>query len=245
MSVASDGFEFPENVDANAAKDIREFNATLVRLRGRRLKQIAISGPLLKSKLAWKIATYQQPVLYRIVMLASGCAVNWNGKNLLCAYLASRALVETVAVVWLFEADLQTLIEKEDLAGIDALITNRTFSTRNTDFIEAHPETKAVNIQTFITKMERDGITGIGQHYALLSERCHPNSPGQYHFFGTRDRETNVISYTDWGDLQRHFDCIFAGAMLIQLAESCMDQLDALILRVSQLQHKIAPIVED
>ena len=86
MSADTDGFEIDADIDHDDAQDIQAFNSTLVRLRERRLTEITISGPLLKSKLAWKIATYQQSVLYRVVMLASGCAANWNGRNLLCAY---------------------------------------------------------------------------------------------------------------------------------------------------------------
>ena len=123
MSADNDGFEFNPDVDENDAKDIQAFNSTLRRLRERRLTEITISGPLQKSKLAWKIATYQQPMLYRVVMLASGCAANWNARNLLCAYLAARALIETVAVFWAFEVELQQLVETENLPEIDALIT--------------------------------------------------------------------------------------------------------------------------
>jgi hypothetical protein len=245
MSADNDGFEFNADVDENDAKDIRAFNSTLRRLRERRLTEITISGPLRKSKLAWKIATYQQPMLYRVVMLASGCAANWNARNLLCAYLAARALIETVAVFWAFEVELQQLVEAENLPEIDALITNRTFSTRDTELIEAHPDTKAITVLKFIDRLDSQGLLGVRQHYDFLSERCHPNSLGQYYFFSVRDRETNVVTYSDCRDFQRHFDYVFAGAMLIDLVERSMDRLDTTILRVSELQHKIAPVVED
>jgi hypothetical protein len=178
MSARNDGFRLDENIDEGATTDIHAFNTVLARLRDRRLTEIAISGPFLRSKLAWKIATYQQPVLYRIVMLASGCAANWNQRNLLCAYLAARALVETIAVFWMLEVDLQNLIKKEDLGGIDALITNRTISTRDLELVEAHPTTKAINVLTIIDRIEKRELPGIRPHYDSLSERCHPNSFG-------------------------------------------------------------------
>jgi hypothetical protein len=160
MSADYDGFEFDADIDNNDAQDIQAFNSTLRRLRERRLTEITISGPLRKSKLAWKIATYQQPVLYRVVMLASGCATNWNRRNLLCAYLAARALIETVAIFLAFEADLETLIEEKNLAEIDALIMNRTFSTRDPEFIEAYPDATAINILTYTDKLEKQGLSG-------------------------------------------------------------------------------------
>jgi hypothetical protein len=238
MSASDGGFRLAENVDESDADEIREFNAALGRLRTRRLTEISVSGPLLESKLAWKIATYQQPVLYRVVMLATGCAENWNARNLLCAYLAARAIIETVAVFWMFEVDLRALIEKEDVGGIDALITNRTFSTRDVELVEAYPNTKAINILTLIDKLEKQGLPGVRQHYDFLSERCHPNSFGQQHFFSSLDRETRVERYSDLNDLQKHFDYIFAGAMLIQVVEGCMDRLDMAILKIAELQSK-------
>jgi hypothetical protein len=244
MGAGDSGFELDENVDQSDADEIREFNATLGRLRARRLTEISVSGPLLKSKLAWKIATYQQPVLYRVVMLASGCAANWNAQNLLCAYLAARAIIETVAVFWMFEVDLQELIGKGDVGGIDALITNRTFSTRDVKLVEAYPDMKATNILTLIDKLEMQILPGVRQHYDFLSERCHPNSFGQEHFFSSLDRETRIERYSDLNNLQRHFHYIFAGAMLIQVVEGCMDRLDMAILKVADLQNKPLPIAQ-
>jgi hypothetical protein len=42
------------------------------RLSQRRVDRIDVDGPLLKSKLAWKVATYQQSILYRLVMWRTG-----------------------------------------------------------------------------------------------------------------------------------------------------------------------------
>jgi hypothetical protein len=69
-----DGFNIDSDVPEEHTRTIADFNSTLARLRNRRVDKIDVAGsePLLKSKLAWKLATYQQPVLYRIVMLATG-----------------------------------------------------------------------------------------------------------------------------------------------------------------------------
>jgi hypothetical protein len=42
-----------------------------------------------------------------------------------------------------------------------------------------------------------------------------------------------------------HFDHILAGMMLIHFVESAMNWLDAAILRVSELQHRLSPVVKD
>ncbi|SDR58068.1 hypothetical protein SAMN05519103_05991 [Rhizobiales bacterium GAS113] len=244
MTAGQDGFEFDANTSERAARDFVKFNAALARLRERRLNEITISGPLLKSRLAWLIATYQQPVLYRVVMLATGCAASWDTRNVLCAYLAARALIETVALVLEFDRELQELITEKNLDGIDALLMNRTFATRSEDLVKEFPDTQAKNILTVIQSLDKKTIPGVWEHYCFLSERCHPNSLGHHQLFGVRERETNVTKYSDWHHSEMHLDYVLAGAMLIELVEPCMDRLDAAILQVSELQHSVSPVVD-
>ena len=49
------------------------------------------------------------------------------------------------------------------------------------------PETKAVNILTYIDRFDKraEGFRG---HYDILSERCHPNALGHNFMFGKLDR---------------------------------------------------------
>ncbi len=79
--------------------NVERFNACLERLRNRRKTEIAVDGPLVESKTAWKCAVLQQALLYRVTMLASGCAEAWNSRNVVCSILAARSLLETVACV--------------------------------------------------------------------------------------------------------------------------------------------------
>lgn len=245
MNAGRDGFQSDADTSEKTARDFTKFNAALARLRERRVKEIAISGPLLKSRLAWMIATYQQPVLYRIVMLASGCAANWNTRNLLCAYLAGRALIETVALILEFDRELQTLLTEKDLGGLDALLMNRMFATRSGELLKEFPATQAKSILTVIQSLDKRTMPGVWEHYCFMSERCHPNSLGHHQLFGVRDRETNVTKYSDWNHPEMHLDHVLAGAMLIEWTEPCMDRLDAAILEVSELQHRVSPIVEN
>ena len=67
------------------------------------MEKIVVEGPLAEAKLAWKVTTYTEALLYRTIMLASGCVLNWNAGNFLCSVLAARALIETVALLLDFE----------------------------------------------------------------------------------------------------------------------------------------------
>ena len=63
-----------------------------------------MSGPFARSKIAWKLATYQHVLLHRIVALMDGASVAWNNRCTLSAMLSVRALMETLAVIAEFEA---------------------------------------------------------------------------------------------------------------------------------------------
>jgi hypothetical protein len=92
--------------DKHRADDFRNIEAAIERLTNRRNVKIKVEGPFLQSKLAWKVATYQQAILYRVVALATGTRLSWNARNVLASFLLVRALVETIAVFDEFERQL-------------------------------------------------------------------------------------------------------------------------------------------
>src|ERR1700735_158929 len=79
---------------------IDKLNKALDRLQKRKVPSVAAEGDLGISKVAWKIATFQQAILYRIVMLAAGTADMWNSGNCLGSVLCARALMESGVLVW-------------------------------------------------------------------------------------------------------------------------------------------------
>ena len=127
-------------------------------------------------------------------MLASGCALNWNNGNTLCSILAARAMVETAALFMEFETRLDDLLRCSDIDGIDALINNRTFASKDEEFLETWPDNRATNILTFIDKIDKATLPRMREHYDWLSERCHPNSFGHFLFFGDLDTKTGAAT---------------------------------------------------
>jgi hypothetical protein len=59
---------FPHFVEADVQL-IDQVNTSLARLRTARASMIERVGPLQQSKLAWKVATFRQSMLYRVVAL--------------------------------------------------------------------------------------------------------------------------------------------------------------------------------
>jgi hypothetical protein len=170
-------------------------------------------------------------------MLASGCALNWNKRNTLCSILAARALVETAALFLEFEHRLDELFSCSDIEGIDALINNRTFASKDKEWLENNSDLRATNIVTIIDKIDKK-LAAKGRmlkHYDSLSERRHPDSFGHFFFFGTLDTDTDTTTFTDDKMKMANLRSIMAAMLLVPMIEHSMERLDATILKVADL----------
>lgn len=201
------------------------------------MPQIEVVGRYLDSKLAWKVGTYREAVLYRLVALCESLALNWNVQNMLGCNLAARALVETSALLLDFEHELSKVVGTNDLGAVNDLVTNRLFSTREKKWLEDHPEAQAVNVLTLIDKLDRRLLKGARRVYDLLSESCHPNYLGHQAMFGTLDTDTGVTVYSTSKDLQGHRHAIFVSMLLVMLNENCFNRLETEIDHIADLQR--------
>jgi hypothetical protein len=161
---------------------VGDLNASLKRLSGLRALEINVSGKFARSKIAWKLATYQHVLLHRLVALTDGAAVAWNGRYTLSAMLSARARMETFAVMSEFERRVTRLLKEEDLGSLDALAQNGIFASRDPELTKENPELLAINVLAYIDKFDKIA-KGFRGHYDRLSERCHPNSLGHNFMF--------------------------------------------------------------
>jgi hypothetical protein len=230
-------FKTPSNLKETDLGLIKEINAGLYRLRAQRVDQITVEGRLIESKLAWKLAVYREAVLWRIVALTESVALNWNCDNVVGMYLPARALIETSALLLDLEHELKKHFASRDIAALDALLTSRTFATRDKKWIEKDPQSEAINILTLIDRFDKRTDSGIRRHYDLMSERCHPNYLGHHQLYGTLDVDTGTTSFSETKDIERHRDVILGATLLLLLEENCIDRLENEIDRVAALQN--------
>lgn len=218
-----------------------DVNAVLLRLDEMRATEINVSGPFARSKIAWKLASYQHALLHRIVALMDGVARAWNHRSTLSAMLSARAFMETLAIMHAFEADTARMLAAEDISGLDALVQRGTFASRDAEFVKNFPASKAVNILTFIDRFDRlaEGFRG---HYDMLSERCHPNALGHNFMFARLDRSTGTVSYSEETEPRRNAHMIFSAILPLCLVEGVMKRLDKTIEEVAEIHHRLAPM---
>ena len=178
---------------------VATLNASLDKLNGLRAVEIAVSGKFARSKIAWKLAAYQHVLLHRIVALIDSAAVSFNNRCTLSAMLSARAFMETMAVMAELESQVALLLEQQDLRGLDAVAQKGIFASRDDEWLKQFPETKAVNILSYIDKFDKRA-KGFREHYDPLSERCHPNSLGHNFMFASLNREDGSITFHDERD---------------------------------------------
>ena len=175
---------------------IDRLNASIARLNELRATEINIAGPFARSKIAWKLATYQHALLHRVIALADGTALAWNAHSTLSAILSARALMETIAMFAELERKVAAFLAKEDIGSLDALAQQGAFASRDEEWIKEFPETKATNILIFVDKFDKRA-KGFRSHYDRLSERCQPNSLGHNFMFSALDRTEGSTRYSD------------------------------------------------
>jgi hypothetical protein len=228
--------------DDHRGNDFRKIDAAIERLVNRRKAKIEVEGAFAQSKIAWKIATYQQAVLYRVVALATGTRLVWNARNVLACFLLVRALVETIAVFDEFERELSVILEREDLGAMDGFVMNRTFATKDGELLQDHPELLAINVLTFIDKLQRRYDIPVRSNYDSLSERCHPNSAGHHQMYSTTNKNNGTVTFSDAKSLPASLDYIRAPLGLVFLFERSMGRREETMLKVAELQHRLNPI---
>lgn len=238
-TLSAQQFQITDDIAPRDAEALTSINDEIVRLAKRRRSTISVAGHLARSKIAWKIETFAEAVLYRIVALAEGTALSWNEAMPLPAFLCTRALVETVALLVDFEGRVSKLLNAEDLKGLDELTMNRIFSSRDEEWLKQSPEFKTVNVLTHIEKLDKL-LPGALDHYNRLSERCHPNSLGHHQMFTTTDYSNGTVTY-DARKAMRDVPAIIAGLTLLAVAEHSLKELSALFERVSELHHRTSP----
>jgi hypothetical protein len=234
-------FIWDDRLTEGDKKLVGELNTSLDRLNGLRALEINVSGKFLRSKIAWKLATYQHVLLHRLVALMDGAAVAWNNRCTLSAMLSARALMETFAVMAEFERRVAHLLKEENLGGLDAVAQNGIFASRDPDWIKDNPDTQAVSVLTYIDKFDKR-VEGFCGHYDRLSERCHPNSLGHNFMFAELDRTDGTVRFCDERVPTRNGELIMGALAPLPLVESIMARLDELIEKVSDLHHRVAPV---
>lgn len=218
-------------------------NEIALKLGEMRAAEIRREGPFARSKLAWKLAGYQQVLLHRAIALFDGTAVSLNSSATLAAMLSARALMETIAIIVWVAGRAETHLAQGDLSSLDTLAQQGIFATRDEVFLSKHPEYRASSVLKYLQKVDRRA-PGFLRHYEYLSERCHPNSLGHNFMFSELDHTDGTVRFFDQRKPEANRTCVLAGIGSLVLVEPAIRSLEASVASAAALQHKLNPVGE-
>jgi hypothetical protein len=198
-------------------------NTVLARVQARRQPVVAREGAL-RTRIAWKLAVFRQAALFRIVALAAATTNDWNARNVLGAALAARGLLEATALLQDFERRLQLLAGETDLAGIDALVTERGFAspldggaTAGTDPALLPALIDAIAAPDGSARADYDALSGL----------CDAGALGQYRVFGELDKAGTTVTFSAEAGYERGlFGHVLGSFGVLEAAEAALQAIE-------------------
>ena len=228
------------NLDDDEYERLEEIHVTLRRLTQRRKDHISVFGSEPLEQAEFDLAIYREALLHRVVATTGGAIVSWNSGNMLCSFLAARALFETVAVLHDYNQRIHEALKNRNLSEISRHSYKSMFATRNMEALSTRPELEATNVLTFIDKLsDRSGGSTFRKAYDLMSERCHPNSAGTIAMFAQIDPVTGVVAFSDRQNVAWAFRLICEIVGIVTAAELIFDRLDEAEVTVRALQREL------
>ncbi len=202
-------------------------NAVLAGLQAQRQPFVTREGAL-RTRIAWKLAVFRQAALYRLVALATAATCDWNARNVLGAALATRATLEATALLQDFGRRLQRLADDGDLAGIDALVTERGFASP-LDGTPAAGATRGADPSQFLSMI--DAIVGPNgsarADYDALSGLADVGALGQYRVFGELDKAGTAVTFSAEALYERGlFGHVLGGLGVLPAAEAALQTIE-------------------
>jgi hypothetical protein len=224
---------------------VEKYNAGLDQLIARRKSEVAVVGPFVESKTAWKCAVLQQALLYRLTMLASGCSNEWNAGNVLASILCGRAIIETLCLASFIADEIERFCGVNDIEGIEKLANEHLFATRDAEMIAGRTGFQAKNILTFIDKFDKK-MPNVREAYDFLSEFCHPNASGLLMTYGVINKQTGTVTFAEFTPRLRYAEkYVITCFMLVLFGEPIMNTFDHFIPTVAKIDPNEGPWMDE
>ena len=111
-------------------------------------------------------------ISHRIKDLTEKVLPLYESEQRVPAFLVTRAIIESVALLYQLHRKIVSAIEASDVVELNDWLWNAIFGSRNTDTDMTSP-----NVLTALDRMDKEH-PGIREMYDQLSEFCHPNYGG-------------------------------------------------------------------
>jgi hypothetical protein len=140
-----------------------------------------------KSKLPFKVISIRELLFHRVSALASPAVVLFEQGSYVAGVVLTRAVVETVAIIFAIHKQLRSFEETKDVDALDDFLMNCLMASRWKDATY-----QARNILTFVDYVDKE-MPGFRATYDSLSEYSHPNWSGVLGAFGEIDQSDYAL----------------------------------------------------
>ena len=146
--------------------------------------QIQIAALTTNSKLPVKALCLREVLHHRVSSLAIAAVYHFTENQAIPAVVLTRALVETVALFYVFHERLTRFLEDKNNSDLDRFLMSSLLGSRN------QPELPdSVSVLTLVDRVEKTIIPGFRSVYDSLCECAHPNYAGTLGTFSEIDKE--------------------------------------------------------
>lgn len=156
-------------------------------IRGSLPKELYAGSFTLKSKLPYKATSFREVLIHRISDIADVAVDLYESNRLVPAFIATRALVETTAMVyWLHQKSCEFL-EKSDEDSYDEFLMKGMLGSK--DGTTKH---ESYNVLTAVDRLDKE-FKGLRQMYDTLCEFTHPNWSGVMGSYSRIDEKKYIL----------------------------------------------------
>ena len=149
---------------------IERLEFSLKELEKFKVKKVSANGPPKLYLLTWKLKSYFQTCLYRIIELTEQSLVSWDSSLPSVTYLLVRSVLETSAYLYDLAQRFENIIKSsQDINHLTEFIDKWKFGEKNSEELPV-----ITNIKTIIQRVSKQ-YPEVDDMYNKLSSFCHPN----------------------------------------------------------------------
>lgn len=140
------------------------------------------------SKLPFKVLSLRELLIHRVSALSAAAVSLYESNNNLAGIILTRSVIETVAIAYAVEHNLNKFFHTEDVQAFDKYLMKLLIASGAPDAL--HP---AMDITGLVNSLNKK-VSGVKDAYNALSEYVHPNWSGLLGTFGKIDSANHTLN---------------------------------------------------
>jgi hypothetical protein len=150
-------------------------------------KELYAGSFTLKSKLPYKATSFREVLIHRISDIADVAVELYESNRLVPAFIATRALVETTAMLYWLHQKPSEFLEKPDEDAYDKFLMKGMLGSK-----DRTTKAESYNVLTAVDRLDKK-FKGLRQMYDTLCEFTHPNWSGVMGSYSRIDKDTYIL----------------------------------------------------